>query len=207
MGSYQRAEEVAVYPNDTKSEGAWKQQPTLARTLPGVLSRDECEAVKKAAFSAGMKRSLLTVKGSRGGSGKQSRNRTSYQAILPRTTEMEWLYARILALGEKLNTQHWKFAVTGIETLQVLRYSPMQRFRWHYDSLPGRKITCVVNLSAPGSHWRGRLQVKGMHEDRALAPRQGSATAFPSYLLHRATAPWWGERWSLVAWLTGPPLT
>jgi PKHD-type hydroxylase len=151
---------------------------------------------------------LLTVEGgAKGGGGKQSRNRTSFQAILRRTAETEWLHARILALGERLNAQHWRFAITGMETLQVLRYSPMQRFRWHYDSLPGRKITCVVNLSAPGSHWRGRLQVKGMHEDRALAPKQGSATAFPSYLLHRATAPWWGERWSLVAWLTGPPLT
>jgi PKHD-type hydroxylase len=172
--------------------------------VPAVLSPAECETVQRAALSAGFSRSLTTSR--QGAGAKQSRQRTSHQAVLRRTPETEWLYERVLALGEKVNAEHWRFAITGMESMQALRYRPMQRFRWHYDALPGRKITCVINLATPGSYWRGRLELKGAHEDRALAPLQGSATLFPSYLLHRATAPWWGERWSLVAWLTGPDL-
>ena len=115
-------------------------------------------------------------------------------AALRRTPETEWLYERILAVGAKLNAEHWRFAITGIENMQVLRYRPMQRFRWHYDALPGRKLTCVVNLAAPGAYWRGRLELIGSHEDPSFAPLQGSATVFPSYLLHRATAPSYGIR-------------
>src|SRR5512145_862373 len=112
------------------------------------------------------------------------------------------------AVGEKVNAEHWRFALTGIETMQVLRYRPMQRFKWHYDVAPGvgRKITCIVSLAPPESYWRGKLELMAGHQDYPLAPLQGSATLFPSYIVHRATAPWWGERWSLVAWLTGPDL-
>jgi PKHD-type hydroxylase len=184
------------------NDDLWIQQLTYARTLAGVLSPDECEAVKEAARSAGLKRSLVTS----GSGSKESRKRTSHQAVLRRSPETEWLFQRMRTLCEKVNAEHWRFAISGMEHLQVLRYRPLQRFRWHYDAFLGRKITCVVNLAAPGSYWRGKLELKGAHEDRALAPLQGSATVFPSYLLHRATAPWWGERWSLVAWFTGPPL-
>jgi PKHD-type hydroxylase len=139
---------------------------------------------------------------------RQSKERTSHQAVLRRGPETEWLFERLLFVGGKVNGDLWRFALTGIENLQVLRYRPMQRFRWHFDSLPGsgRKITCVVNVGDPGAHWRGKLELMASHEGRSLARLQGSATLFPSYLPHRATAPWWGERWSLVAWLTGPEL-
>lgn len=90
-------------------------------------------------------------------------------------------------------------------SVRILRYRPFQRFRWHTDARPEgiRKLTCIVALSPRGTHWRGGLEVRGEHQGRATARREGSVTWFPSYVRHRATAPWWGERWVLVTWLTG----
>jgi PKHD-type hydroxylase len=187
------------------TDAPWIQQTMLATTLSGVLSPAECETVKQLAFKAGLSRSLAYGK-----TGAQAnKHRTSHQAVLQRAPEIEWLYEKIRAVGDKANSEHWRFTITGMENMQVLRYRPLQRFKWHTDAYPGsgRKITCVVNLAAPGSHWRGKLQLIGSHFGHSSAEQQGAATFFPSYLLHRATAPWWGERWSLVAWFTGPALT
>jgi len=181
----------------------WNQLPVHAKSVSGVLTAAECEAVIRDALAIGMSRGLvLTRKGPR-----PSRTRTCDEARLPRAPEREWLYERILAKTDAVNAEYWRFALTGIEEIRALRYKPMQRFQPHFDTFPGspRKLTCVVNLSPPASYWRGGLRLKGAHRDKAVATLQGSATWFPSYLMHGAAAPWWGERWALVAWLTGPP--
>lgn len=186
------------------TDTAWRQQPTRGITLSGVLAAEECAAVRQAAHAAGLSQSKVI----KGNEQRASKERTSRQARLLRGPETEWLFARMLAVGAKVNDELWRFALTGIENFQVLRYRPMQRFLWHYDSLPGagRKITCIVNVGEPGGHWRGKLELMASHEDGSFSRLPGSATFFPSYLVHRATAPWWGERWSLVTWLTGPEL-
>ena len=132
--------------------------------------------------------------------------RTNFHARLPRNEQNEWLYARVMAKGREINEEFWRFAIDGIDEIQVLRYRPMQRIDWHFDTAAGyhRKIACVVTLSPPESHWRGELEIVGRHDNKSEAPLQGAATWFPTYLRHRATRPWWGERWSFVAWLTGP---
>jgi len=180
----------------------WEQYALLAKSTCNVLSSAECDAVKKDALSVGLSRAMV-IKGKRI---RPSRNRNSDQAVLLRTPEREWLYQRILSLTEAVNSECWRFAVTDIENMHVLRYRPTQRFKWHYDTYPGarRKLTCVINLSAHTSYWRGGLQLKGPHQHKERARMQGAATLFPSFIMHKAAAPWWGERWVLVAWLTGP---
>lgn len=182
---------------------SWQQQAILAKSIAGVLTVEQCEAIKTDALALGL-RPADVVK--RGGGRKRSRHRTSDAVKLPRTPEREWLADHLWKRSEAVNAEFWRFAITGIEDLQVLRYRPMQFFRWHFDEYGGssRKLTCIVNLSSPQSYWRGGLQVRGPHSGRALAPLQGAGTWFPTYVQHRATAPWWGERWVLVAWLTGP---
>jgi PKHD-type hydroxylase len=180
----------------------WKQFPLHAKSLTGVLTPEECEAIKNDALALGMSRALVrTAKGV-----KQQSYRTSDLVQLPRTKESEWLYERLMARGEAANAEYWHFTLNGIEEIQILRYKPWQSFKWHYDTFPGsaRKLTCVVNLSPPQSYWRGRLEVRGRHGRNAITRQQGAGTWFPTYLLHRATPPWWGERWALVTWLTGP---
>jgi hypothetical protein len=183
------------------AEDTWCQKSLRAVSISGVVTVAQCEAVKQDALATG-----LTRIGSIAGKRRQLRERVCDEACLPRTPERDWLYELILAKSEAVNQENWRFALTGVEDFRVIRYRPGGRAAWHFDKFLGspRKITCVVSLSSPDSYWRGGLRVRSRHEGKAVAPLQGSATWFPAYLEHRATAPWRGERWVLVTSLTGP---
>jgi PKHD-type hydroxylase len=184
------------------SDVAWQQKPLRARSVPEVLTPAQCEAVKHDALAIG----LTKVDALKADGRRRSKMWTRDAVRLPRTPERAWLFELVLARTEAINRESWRFALTGIEDLRVVRYMPMQRAKWHFDTHVGsdRKIICVVNLSSPDAYWRGGLQVKGYHENKAVASLQGSATWFPAYMEHRAKAPWRGARFSLVAILTGP---
>jgi hypothetical protein len=169
--------------------------------VAGVFSADECEAIKDAALAVGLSRALVRR---RDGRARQSRLRTNDYAKLPRANN-EWIYDRILDKSQAVNDQSWRFAIEGIQEVQVLRYRRMQFFKWHFDVRQGpRKLTCVFNLSPPDTYWRGGLEIRAYHEGKEVARQLGAGTWFPTYLQHRAKSPWWGERWVLVTWLTGP---
>lgn len=97
------------------------------------------------------------------------------------------------------------------ESAQVARYDAARQghFDWHSDIgraglAARRKLTMVVQLSDPDSYQGGTLDLwpdAGRHE----APRlRGSATLFPSFVLHRVTPVTQGTRWSLTLWAHGP---
>jgi PKHD-type hydroxylase len=180
----------------------WQQRALHAKAACGLLTPEECEIVKGDALALGMTRAKVHTR-----EGSQANPiRTNEMARLPRTPEREWLYERLMTKGREINANYWRFALTGIDEIQVLRYKPMQQFKWHFDVAPGmdRKVTCVVALSSPRSYWRGGLEIRGRLEGKSESPQLGAATWFPTYLHHRGRAPWWGERWALVTWLTGP---
>jgi hypothetical protein len=158
-------------------DDAWKQRPLHAKSVSGLLTAEECEAIKNDALAVGMGRALVrTPKGMR-----KLRSRTCEVARLPRTKEREWLYERLMTTNEAINAEYWRFALNSIEEVQVLRYKPMQHFDWHFDTGHGlaRKLTCVVNLSSPRSYWRGGLEVRSEHHGKSQARLQGAATVFP----------------------------
>lgn len=190
--------------NVDANHATWQQKPLRATSVPDILTAAQCEAVKSDALAAAgfLERGALDETGT-----KKSRVRTSDAARLPRTPEREWLYELMVSRTIAMNAENWRFVLTDIEDIRVLRYRPFQRAKWHFDVYVGspRKIVCIVNLSPPSAYWRGGLEVKGMHENKEIAGLQGAGTWFPTYLEHRALAPWYGERWSLAAVLTGPP--
>jgi len=174
-----------------------------AVSVPRLLTPEQCEAVRQDALATGFVKAFAR---SADGAKYKDKKRTNELTRLPRNPDREWLYELVLRKTEEVNQDNWRFAVSGIEDVLVTRYKPMKRAKWHFDTYvgSGRKILCVVNLSAPESYWRGGLQVRARHENKAIAPLQGSATWFPAYMEHRAKAPWWGERFSMVAIMTGP---
>ena len=109
-------------------------------------------------------------------------------------------------LTDSIHAEQWRFDIQGIQQWQILRYSPLQKFSWHWDTFTGsdRKLTAVVNLSAPTEYLGGGLQVKAGIDNVRFIREQGAGCWFPSYVEHRARAPIFGTRWVLVAWLTGP---
>jgi hypothetical protein len=67
-------------------DDAWKQRPLHAKSVSGLLTAEECEAIKNDALAVGMSRALVrTPKGMR-----KLRSRTCEVSRLPRTKEREW---------------------------------------------------------------------------------------------------------------------
>jgi hypothetical protein len=179
-------------------------QKTLTASVDRyVLTPSQCDMIRNDADVIGMKRA--TVLNKDGGS-KISFTRTCSSCWVPMSQHYKWLYSIMEELTAAINNEYWRFDVTGIQQLQILKYSPLQKFSWHWDTYSGsdRKITSVVNLSAPHEYFGGGLQVKADIDNARFIREQGAGCWFPSYIEHRARAPIWGTRWVLVAWYTGP---
>jgi PKHD-type hydroxylase len=183
-------------------EKAMKQKILTAVTVPDALTRSQCDMIVQDAKIIGMTRAPVLAKD---GSRVLSLNRTCSSCWVPKSNHHQWLYNYVWALAKETNAEHYGFDISDMQQLQILRYRPLQWFRWHFDTYDGsdRKLTLVINLSQPKSYLGGGLQVEADWENSEQSRNQGAASFFPAWIKHRARAPLWGERWSLVAWITG----
>jgi len=140
------------------------------------------------------------------GSGPESR-RSSEVRWLAHGPDTAWLYERIGLVVHRLNAEHWRFDLGGLEAIQVARYPVGGTYDWHVDLGPGqaslRKLSVTVQLSEADSYDGGQLQFPDGPE--RLAPERGDAVIFPSFMHHRIAPVTRGERWSVVAWVVGQP--
>jgi PKHD-type hydroxylase len=187
----------------TNKERKFKQKILTAVTVPQVLTRGQCELVIHDATKIGMKRAPVL---SKDGTNVRSFTRTCDSCWVPKSPNFQWLYNYVAAVTDDVNNEHYQFDITDMQQLQVLRYRPLQKFKWHFDTYDGsdRKLTCVINLSRPEEYIGGGLCVAGDWDGVEKSTHQGSANFFPSWMKHKARAPIWGTRWALVAWITGP---
>lgn len=129
--------------------------------------------------------------------------------FLAEDAQTQWVFERFaLAIGH-LN-QGYRFELEGIDRgVQIARYVDRGHYDWHIDvgtaELSRRKLSISVQLSDPASYDGGDLEFHMPNLDRAKMRGQGALIAFPSYLEHRVTAVTRGVRYSLVAWIAGPP--
>ena len=181
----------------------FKQKVLTASVDRYVLTPGQCMMLRQDAEVIGMKRATVMKKD---GTTRKSFARSCSSCWIPYGTHNNWIYKIMREITELINAEHWRFDITGMQQLQILKYNPLQQFWWHWDTFTGsdRKLTAVVNLSAPHEYLGGGLQVKADLENPRFIREQGAGTWFPSYIEHRARAPIWGTRWVLVAWLTGP---
>ena len=182
----------------------FKQKVLTASVDRYVLTPTQCMMLRQDAEIIGMKRAPVLSKD--GVTRTVSRTRTCSSCWIPFAPHHAWIYKIMQELTDAINQEHYRFDLTGIQQLQILRYRPFQKFSWHWDTFTGsdRKLTAVVNLSDPGEYIGGGLQVKADMVGDKFIKEQGAGCWFPSYIEHRARAPIWGTRWVLVAWLTGP---
>ena len=124
----------------------------------------------------------------------------------------EWVMEKIIELVRQANRAVYGFDLDGFdESAQVARYGAERQghFSWHSDVGDGRlaarrKLTMVVQLSEPGAYRGGALEVMPSAHTVEAERARGSATLFPSYLLHRVTPVEEGERHSMTIWAHGP---
>ena len=124
----------------------------------------------------------------------------------------DWVMDRIIDVVREANRDTFNFDLQSFsESAQVARYDSAREghFDWHSDIGDGplarqRKLTMVVQLSAPDSYVGGTLEVMPSAHVQQASPARGDATIFPSFLLHRVTPVTAGLRHSLTIWAHGP---
>jgi PKHD-type hydroxylase len=180
----------------------FKQKVLTAVCEPDILTEHQCSMIRTDANIIGMKRSHVLKKD---GTTRAAFTRTCSSCWVPYASHYKWLYEVTGAIARELNQNHYKFDITGMQQLQILRYRPGQFFLPHFDCYDGsdRKLTMVINLSDPSEFLGGGLRVECDMVGQENAKKRGSATMFPAYIRHQALPVFFGSRWVLVAWMTG----
>ena len=132
--------------------------------------------------------------------------RTSHH---PRGPETGWIYDRLDRLFAGAAGSFGLAVGPVTEALQILRYDEGGHFRqWHsdagYDSIGRRLVSVSVELSAPGEHEGGDLEIVPDTVGQRRTLGRGGARFFPSRAIHRVTPVTRGVRHAMVIWTGGP---
>jgi len=127
------------------------------------------------------------------------------------TPDTKWIFERIQDAISYVN-QFYKFDILVCADLQVTEYPVGGHFNWHKDVGMGktskRKLSLTVQLSDPAEYNGGDLEFFNAPQHdvvRQECRQQGTAIIFPSFAVHQVTIVTKGTRWSLIAWIYGPP--
>jgi len=118
------------------------------------------------------------------------------------------IYSNLTTVVEELNNRYFNFNLYGFQgDIQFTEYIKDGDFYTkHLDKMferPIRKLSIVVQLSDPNEYKGSELLLHLGSAPDKMPNTQGTVIAFPSYVLHEVTPLLSGERYSLVAWITG----
>ncbi|WP_118972257.1 2OG-Fe(II) oxygenase [Taibaiella koreensis] len=124
--------------------------------------------------------------------------------------ETDWIYDKLATACLQVNTNRFKFDITGFQTqLQLASYGEKDFFEWHMDygagDVSNRKLSITVQLSDPEEYEGGDLQFMINHNAVSAPKTKGTAIIFPSYAIHRVLPVTSGNRKSIVGWIAGQP--
>jgi|TARA_Y100000296_G_scaffold60283_1_gene69809 PKHD-type hydroxylase len=171
--------------------------------ITDVFTPEECETISK------YSESLQTTNGATTGK-QQQQTRSSTIAWMPRDTENQWIYQRLLQTIELTNPNTFQFEGLQIgEPVQVSQYVEDDFYDWHIDAVefpnspPVRKVSCSVMLTGSTEFTGGELQIRAWNEE-TIKLEQGQGLFFASFLQHRVLPVTAGMRRSMVIWYNGP---
>jgi PKHD-type hydroxylase len=137
-----------------------------------------------------------------------------------RTSVVRWLDAyaehemveRFMRLVHSSNRTNFGVEIHRPFELQFTEYhgTAQGKYDWHQDvwlesdRAYDRKLSVVVQLSAPQDYAGGEFDFFGAPSPDAAFTPQGSVLIFPSWLQHRVRPVTRGLRRSLVSWVEGP---
>ncbi len=177
-----------------QEEWAWMQNVFSPTELKAIIAIGEAEELDKARTG-----------------GKQSQeNRDSFVQFLFPNDTTGWIFEKLAGVINEMNDRYWQFDLSSFEQgIQFTRYkAPGQHYEWHTDrGMPTgqRKLSLTVQLSDPDDYEGGDLELRWGKEPLKASREQSMITMFPSWTLHRVTPVTKGTRYSLVAWISGPP--
>lgn len=128
---------------------------------------------------------------------------------IEQSQETNWLFQRLVGATSSINQQAYCFELSALESLQYTVYAAGEgsRYDWHVDhgrTPRRRKLSLVLQLSAPTDYEGCELQIYASTQIDTAPKTRGTLIAFPSYVLHRVTPITAGIRKSLVMWCSGP---
>lgn len=193
-------------PDPTKGGGAW---PLIVDHVEnwawrqGIFTPEELDTI----IEIGNNTEL--VKASTFGE-QSDKNRNSYVTFLFPNELTNWIFMRLAGAINEINAHFFKFDLTGMEQgLQFTRYTaPGQHYDWHVDRgfmTATRKLSLSVQLNDPKEYKGGDFEMLFGRTPQKVKKERGMTTFFPSYTVHRVKPVTQGTRYSLVAWISGPP--
>ncbi len=191
--------------NDQTEQEQWRPlyAPAISERL---LSAEDCAGIVSAAEERGFSASGVIGGENRTGHYDPTVRNCETVMLFPNTHEK--LYDLISEAFRQVNQKQYRFELTGLEPIQILRYKEGSFFREHtdlgyqYDASANRKITLIAQLSDPASYQGGELVLFG---DKPISTTQGTLAIFPSWIQHRVEPLTAGTRYTLVSWALGPP--
>jgi PKHD-type hydroxylase len=179
---------------------------TRIAVLPGVLDPERC------ARAIELAQRFPASEGRVGGSDvERAEIRRSQIWFFDPSPETDFIFDPLRQAVQLLN-QGFNLELAGFATgCQVARYTAevQGHYDWHIDLGTGRfsrrKLSLSVQLTDPADYEGGDLEFHMSGLDAARMRQQGTLVAFPSFHEHRVTPVTRGERYSLVAWVDGPP--
>lgn len=141
---------------------------------------------------------------------QSDKTRNSHVQFLYPNELTNWVFMRLAGAAVEINQQFFQFDLHGFnQGLQFTRYTaPGQHYDWHVDRgylTATRKLSVSLQLNDPTEYDGGELQLKFGRKDETIRKERGMVTFFPAYTLHRVKPVTRGTRYSLVAWIGGPP--
>jgi PKHD-type hydroxylase len=175
-------------------------------SIPGAFSGADCDRILEIVRAEKARDARLV------GQNKDHNIRRADLVWIDEVEGADWVMDRIISTVAEANREVYDFALSDFaESAQVARYGAEREghFDWHSDIGEGpiagrRKLTMVVQLSPPDRYTGGQLEVMPSNTIFSAPKTRGTATLFPSYLLHRVTPVTQGERFSLTIWAHGP---
>lgn len=174
--------------------------------VPDALSGEDCQRLVALCTDAPRREAALV-------SGKTAPDiRRASLVWLDDVPATAWAMDRMTTAIAAANRERFGYDLREFgESAQVAAYAASEQahFDWHSDIGAGhwaaqRKLTAVVQLSAPEEYEGGLLEVWAGHAPDAAPLLQGGAVVFPAQMLHRVTPVTRGTRWSLTLWAHGP---
>lgn len=193
-------------PDPTKGGGGWPLQIDHVENWAwrqGLFTPEELDTIIEIG-----NRTELTKASTFGQQSDKTRN--SYVTFLFPNELTNWIFMRLAGAINEMNNQFFKFDLSSMEQgLQFTRYeAPGQHYDWHVDRgfmTATRKLSLSVQLNDPKEYSGGDFELLFGRKPERIKRERGMTVFFPSYTVHRVKPVTKGTRYSLVAWISGPP--
>jgi PKHD-type hydroxylase len=174
-------------------------------TWDGAFTPSELDAI--VAYGDALRQAEATLLDSADSPDSSYRNtRISW---IEQSQETLWIFQKLVGATSTINQQAYHFDLAALESLQYTVYLAGEgsHYGWHVDhgrTPRRRKLSLVLQLSAPTDYEGCDLQIYASSQIDTAPKTRGTLIAFPSYTLHRVTPITAGIRKSLVMWCSGP---